>query len=65
MFLCENMQDSSVGSNWKIKEMDAGHGVWLILVGQSDCNESLRKGDVQVSFWVRPVCLTGISGYLH
>lgn len=40
MFPCENMQSSSIDGNWKIKEMDSGHKIWLNLVGPSDCYKS-------------------------
>lgn len=56
MFPYENMQSSNSDCNWKIKEMEDGHWLWLILVGPSDFNERWRKGDVEV-FFTGSACL--------
>lgn len=56
LFPYENMQNSNSDCNWKIKEMEGGHWVWLILLSPSDFNERWRKGDVE-GFFTGSACL--------
>lgn len=56
LFPYQNKQNSNSDCNWKIKEMEGGHWVWLILLSPSDFNERWRKGDVE-GFFTGSACL--------
>lgn len=65
MFPYKNMQNSNGNYNWKIKEMEGSHLVWLA----PKLPEALMRDEERVmwrfSSQVRPVCLTTSSGYVH